>query len=55
MTFTESGGFNCKRLNMSTTVVGNGLAFRQVDIQTDSSSIVAEKIITASSGRGRMV
>jgi hypothetical protein len=45
MAFTESGGFNCKRLNMSTTVVGGGIAFRQVDIQTDSSSIEAEKII----------
>jgi len=45
MAFTESGGFNCKRLNMSTTFAGGALAFRQVDIQTDSSSIVAEKII----------
>lgn len=45
MAFIESGGFNCRRLNMSTTIVGDGLAFRNVDIQTDSSSIVAEKII----------
>ena len=50
MAFTESGGFNCRRLNMSTTVVGGGIAFRQVDIQTDSSSIVAEKIILSPQG-----
>ena len=50
MTFTESGGFNCKSLNMSATVIGNGLAFRHVDILTDSSSIVAEKIVLRPQG-----
>ncbi len=50
MVFTESGGFNCRSLNMNTTIVGNGLAFRQVDILTDSSSIVAEKIILRPQG-----
>jgi hypothetical protein len=45
MSFTESGGFDCKRLNMSATVGADVLAFRQVDIVTDSSSIVADKII----------
>ena len=55
LAFIESGGFTCKSLNMNTTIVGNGLAFRQVDILTDSSSIVAEKIILRATGRGRMV
>ncbi len=45
LAFIESGGFYCKRLNMSATVGSDGLAFRQVDILTDSSTIVAERII----------
>jgi len=50
MAFTESGGFNCKRLDMSTSIIGNSLAFRQVDILTDSSSVVAEKVILRPQG-----
>ncbi len=48
LVFAESGGFDCKRLIMSATIGRDGFAFRGVDITTDSSSIVADRILLMS-------
>ena len=45
LAFTESGGFDCKRLSMNASFSSKCLAFRALSVQTDSSSVTADKIL----------
>ena len=45
LAFTESGGFDCKRLNMNASFSSKYLAFRELNIQTDSSTVTADRIL----------
>jgi hypothetical protein len=45
LVFTEAGGFTCNSLTTDITVQGDSLCFREVDLITDSSSVIADRIL----------
>lgn len=45
LAFAEAGGFDCKRLNMNASFGSKYLTFREFSVQTDSSSVIAERIL----------
>ncbi len=45
LSFTEAGGFRTESLDMSTSIARNKLSFRDINLSTDASSILADRII----------
>ena len=45
LAFQEAGGFLSRSLDVNMAVAGSSLLFREVDILTDSSAVLAEKIL----------
>ena len=45
LSFTEAGGFTTESLDMNLAVARNKLSFRDINLNTNASSVVAEKII----------
>jgi hypothetical protein len=45
LSFRESGGFTGEKVNMTLSVRDDGLFFREIDIRTDSSSILADRVL----------
>ncbi|MCI0522938.1 MAG: hypothetical protein L0Y37_04695, partial [Bacteroidales bacterium] len=45
LSFRESGGFQSDELNMTLTVRDEGLFFREIELRTDSSSVMADRVL----------
>ena len=45
LSFTEAGGFRAESLDMNTSIANNKLSFRDINLTTDASLILADRII----------
>jgi hypothetical protein len=45
LSFTEAGGFRTESLDMNTSIANNMLSFRDINLTTDASLILADRII----------